>query len=303
MRRQTAAIVLTACMWAATSTAQENELAAARDLYAAARYDEALAVLNGIRPAEPANATDTKWIEQYRSLCLLALGRSEEAEAAIAAVIAADPFFHPSETDASPRVRAAFAEVRQRQLPEIARGRYAAAKVSYDRKEYANAERQFQDLLRLMDDPDVGGQLGDLRVLAAGFYDLSVAAAAPPPAPPKVEPPTAPAPAPAAPARPARPASHVFTGEEPGIVPPVVIRQDVPRVPSTITNQTRDRGLIELVIDEQGRVAAIELRIPLHPQYDPQLMSAARDWRYRPATFEGKPVKFRKIIQIAVDKR
>jgi tetratricopeptide (TPR) repeat protein len=300
MKRQIAAFVLIGCVCAAPSSAQETQLATARDLYASARYDEALAVLNGMRPSEPAIATDTKSIEQYRSLCLLALGRGEEAEAAIGAVIAADPFYHPSETEASPRVRSAFAEVRQRQLPEIARARYASAKASYDRKDYQAAERQFRELLRLMDDPEVSGRAGDLRVLAVGFYDLSVAAAAPAPAARKEEPPAPPA---APPSRPARPATFIYTAEEAGIVPPVPTRQDVPRVPSTITNQTRDRGLLELVIDEQGRVIGIDLKIPLHPQYDAQLMSAAREWRYRPATLEGRPVKFRKLIQIAVDKR
>jgi hypothetical protein len=30
---------------------------------------------------------------------------------------------------------------------------------------------------------------------------------------------------------------------------------------------------------------------------------AAKEWRYQPATFQGRPVKFRKIIQITVTKR
>ena len=97
---------------------RENPLTAARDLYASARYDEALAVLNGL-PSD-AVASDRKSIEQYRSLCLLALGRGTEAESAIAAVVTADPLFMPGEADASPRVRAAFSEVRQRLLPQIA---------------------------------------------------------------------------------------------------------------------------------------------------------------------------------------
>jgi hypothetical protein len=72
---------------------RENPLTAARDLYASARYDEALAVLNGL-PSD-AVASDRKSIEQYRSLCLLALGRGTEAESAIAAVVTADPLFMP----------------------------------------------------------------------------------------------------------------------------------------------------------------------------------------------------------------
>src|SRR6187402_2050549 len=98
---------------AATASAQlrdgrENPLSAARDLYASARYDEALAVLNGLQPTND-GGSDRKSIEQYRSLCLLALGRGTEAESAIAAVVNADPLFMPGEAEASPRVRAAFA--------------------------------------------------------------------------------------------------------------------------------------------------------------------------------------------------
>ena len=302
IRRQVVAIAIVAGLAPAGASAQESQIAAARDLYTSARYDEALALLNGIRPMEPTVGTDTKSIEQYRSLCLLALGRGEEAEAAIAAVIAADPFYHPSETEASPRVRAAFAEVRQRQLPGIARARYTEAKQAFDRKEFQVAERQFRDLLRLIDDPDVGSKIGDMRVLVSGFYDLSMAAAAPPAAPA----PAAPAPAkeepPSTPPAPARPANYVYSSDEQGIVLPVTVRQEVPRVPSMITNQTRDKGIMEVVIDEQGRVIGIDMRSPLHPQYDSLLLAAAREWRYRPATLDGKPVKFRKVIQIAVDK-
>jgi tetratricopeptide (TPR) repeat protein len=162
------------------SAQQDNSpLTAARDLYASARYDEALAVLNGIQPGE-GPLPDRKSIEQYRSLCLLALGRGTEAESAIAAVVTVDPLFQPSEADASPRVRAAFSDVRQRLLPEIASSRYASAKASFDRKEFVAAEQQFKALLALIDDPQMGGRLKDLRVLVAGFLDLSTAAGAPP---------------------------------------------------------------------------------------------------------------------------
>jgi TonB family protein len=284
---------------AGTALAQENPLAAARDLYSAARYDEALAMLNGLRPQESGNANNLRSIDQYRSLCLLALGRGSEAEAAISAVVASDPMYLPSETEASPRVRAAFSEVRQRQLPDIARNRYAIAKATFDRKEYGLAEAQFRELLRLIDDPDMGGRLGDLRTLVTGFVDLSAANTLPPPEPKKAEEP-GPAAAAAAPAPAQVDHQKVFTIEDEGVSPPIPIRQDVPRVPTQIANQSRDRGFLDVTIDEQGRVVSATLRISLHPIYDSQLLAATRDWRYQPATFNGKPVKFRKIIQITV---
>lgn len=304
MKGTCASLVLTVAL-AAPAAAQENSLETARNLYASARYDEALLVLNGLRPG-PDVTNDLKAIEQYRSLCLLALGRAEEAEAAISAVIAADPMYQPSEAEASPRVRAAFAEVRQRRLPEIARERYSSAKAAFDRKDFARSEQEFRELLQLIDDPDMAGRLADLRVLVEGFLDLSTAAAVPPPAPQSAEPaPASPTPAPPpapAPATPEAQSDRVFGAEDNGVVPPVAIKQEVPRLPSTIASQTRERGLMEIVIDEQGRVTHIELRGRMHPVFDSQLIAAAKDWRYRPATFKGRAVKYRKLVQINITK-
>jgi hypothetical protein len=288
---------------ASPALAQDGPLAVARDLYASARYDEALAMLNGVRQQESGNPTNLRYVEQYRSLCLLALGRGAEAEAAIAVVVASDPMYQPTETEASPRVRTAFSEVRQRQLPDIARTRYAAAKALYDRKEYATAEQQFRELLRLIDDPDMGGRLGDLRVLVMGFVDLAADKAAPPAPEPKPEPrreeaPVAPPPAPVLPDP-----NRVFSSEDEGVVPAQPIRQEVPRVPMQISNQTRERGILDVTIDELGRVVNASIRVGLHPIYDAQILLAAKEWRYQPATLNGRPVKFRKIIQITVTKR
>jgi hypothetical protein len=304
MKGTCASLVLTVAL-ATPAAAQENSLETARNLYASARYDEALLVLNGLRPG-PDVTNDLKAIEQYRSLCLLALGRAEEAEAAISAVIAADPMYQPSEAEASPRVRAAFAEVRQRRLPDISRERYSSAKAAFDRKDFARSEQEFRELLQLIDDPDMAGRLADLRVLVEGFLDLSTAAAAPPPAPQSAEPapaspPPAPPPAPA-PATPEAQSDRVFGAEDNGVVPPVALKQEVPRLPSTIASQTRERGLMEIVIDEQGRVTHIELRGRMHPVFDSQLIAAAKDWRYRPATFNGRAVKYRKLVQINITK-
>jgi TonB family protein len=288
-------LCITACVGVPVYAQQTSPLAAARDLYASARYDEALTVLNGLPMA--GESTDRKSVEQYRSLCLLALGRGPEAENAIAAVVTVDPLFVPAESDASPRVRAAFSEVRQRLLPQIASSRYTTAKTAFDRKDFANAEPAFRELLTLLNDPQMGNRLPDLRVLASGFLDLSVAGAAPPPEPPRPEP----APVVAAPVVPQ--VAKIWTVEAQGVIAPVAIKQDVPRVPSSIATHTRDRGLLEIVIDEQGRVVGITVRTSVHPVYDPLLMAAARQWRYEPATVDGVPVKFRKLVQIVMDRR
>ena len=267
----------------------------ARDLYASARYDEALAVLNDLRPADAANAvSDRKSIEQYRSLCLLALGRGTEAESAIAAVVTADPTYLPGEVEASPRVRAAFSDVRRKILPDIASTRYAEAKALFDRKEFASAAVQFRQVIGLLNDPDMGGKLSDLRTLVTGFLDLSVAAT-PPPEPPK--PVAAP---PVAPTVPQPDPNRIYTMGDKDVMAPAIIRQQMPHLTSSIKLQARPRGVVEIVIDELGRVTNVAVRESVHPMYDAELLSAAKDWRYQPATFMGKPVRYRKLIQINV---
>ena len=270
-----------------------ESIATARELYAAARYDEALAVLDELTISATTVPAERKAIEQYRSLCLLALGRGEEAEAAIANVVRVDPFYQPGESEASPRVRTTFADVRQRLLPDLATARYAEAKGLYDRKAFAEAEVRFRELVLLLDDPQMQGRLGDMRTLASGFVELSAAAAAPPPEPEPA--PVEPEPAPGVPAEP-----RIYTGEDDGVVPPEIIRQDVPQVPNAIMGMTRERGVIDIVIDEQGRVISMAMRARIHPVYDTALMNAARDWKYKPATLDGQPVQYRKLLQIAV---
>jgi len=127
-----ALLLLSMARSAGAAPAIQDQLAAARDLYASARYDEALGMLNGLRAEQSLQPTDRRTLEQYRSFCLLALGRGAEAEAAIGSVITADPLYQPGE-DASPRLRSTFQEVRKRVLPEIAMHRYTAAKASFDR--------------------------------------------------------------------------------------------------------------------------------------------------------------------------
>ena len=275
-----------------------GSLGAASELYVAERYEEALELLKGLRSAEAGSVSERRAVEQYRSLCLLALGRTAEAEQAIAAVITADPMYQPTEAETSPRVRAAFTEVRQRVLPGIALSHYTAAKRLYDARKYESARAAFRGVLRLLDDPDMSGRYADLRVLASGFLELSAAAAAPP-AEPAAEGP----PAPPAAVTPAATENRIYSAENPDVSPAVAIKQDLPRVPASISALVRDRGVVEVVIDELGRVTVITIRASLHPMYDTLLLSAAREWRYQPATLGGAPVKFRKTIQIVLSKR
>jgi hypothetical protein len=325
MKRRTSLMVAAWCLAlsAPLDAAAQDSLASARDLYASAAYEDALAVLNRL-PAAPRSADDTRAIAEYRAFCLLALGRSTEAERAIESLIAEQPMARPMTNDMSPRVRTAFTDVRRRILPELIQQRYTDAKAAFDRKEFSAASQGFQQVLDMMTDPDVAPStskppLSDLRMLATGFKDLAVSAIPPPPLaarpvpvakvaePAPVEPKAAAAPPPAAaptppPAAAATPAvaraPRVFVASDPTVVPPMIVRQDLPPFPGVIT--TSKQGLIEIVIDENGDVESATIRATVTPMYDVLALAATKLWRYRAASVDGHPVKFRKFVQVNV---
>jgi TonB family protein len=288
--------LLAAAFVPAAARAQDT-LTNARELYASAEYERALATLNRIRATGVASA-DVPTVEQYRALCLLALGRSTEAEDAIAAVVSAAPSYTPAGSEVSPRVRTAFSEVRKRILPNIIQQKYNEAKAAYDRKAYQVASDGFAQVLKTLGDPDVAPlatqpPLADLRTLTQGFLDLSetaLAAAAAPAAS------TAPEPAPTAAT--AAAATRIFTVTDANIVPPTIIRQALPPFPRKPL--TTIQGVVEVVIDEKGEVEAATIRNSMDPKYDTMALAASRNWRYQPATREGVPVRFRKLVQVRI---
>jgi TonB family protein len=271
----------------------QGSINAARELYTAAAYEDALALLDRLRAASH-RADDSRYIEQYRAFCLLALGRTADAERAIEAVVAAAPLYQPTDGDASPRIRMAFRDVRRRMLPEIVQQKYADAKAAFDRKESSQARNGFKQVLDLLADPDLAAAatrppLSEIRTLAAGFRDLSASAAATaaPPPPPRALAPPAP-PAVLAPAR-------VYGVEDVNVVPPVSIRQSLAALADVFALRP---GILEIVIDETGEVETATIRASVNPVYDRLVLATARSWRYKPATLAGTPVKFRKIIQL-----
>ena len=282
--------------------ADDAQLDHAKELYRSAAYDEALGVLDTIRATAPSK--ETLEASEYRVFCLVALDRKDEARNAIATLISANPFYELSETQASPRVRAVFTEVRKSLLPSLVQSAYTEAKAAFDRKDPESAAG-FERVLTLLRDPDLSSNsdLGDLAVVAAAFRDLSAArelaaaaASAAPAAPPARD---NSSPGESAPARPPEPA--VYRDGAPNLVPPAIVSQTLP--PSHLAERRLWTGAIEVLIDETGKVLSARMAMPVQPTYDRQLLQAALNWKYRPATKDGMPARYIKVINVRLDTR
>ena len=292
-------IVMAALVLTTQTSAAQDPLAAARDLYAAAAYEDALVTLDRLAASDA--PPDRFALNQYRAFCLLALGRTPEAERAIEAMVTDRPLYRPSDAEASPRLRSAFTTVRQRMLPTIAQQKYVHAKHAFDLKDFAAAEAGFGQVIDTLADPDLGlaamrPPLSDLGTLAAGFRDLSTrsVAAALEAAKAQVvkEEPLAPPPAVGP------PAGRIFTASELSVSPPEIVRQDFPSYPHD--GGTLAQGIVEIVIDETGLVESAIVTSSMNKRYDKLIVVASRNWRYKPATLDGEPIKFRKVISISV---
>jgi hypothetical protein len=292
-------IALSAVLWLAPSATSANQelLASAKSLYESASYEAALSELSAIESNEYIDTIDT-----YRALCLLGLGRTSDAERALEVMVTRKPLLTLSETEYSPRIVTLFRDVRLRALPSAAQHLYTVARTDYENKNYEAAAagfKQIQQVIEAVDPRDRTAMLIDLKELAGGFLTLAETkiaaaqvAAAPVPAPAVAPKPVAPTP----------PAPVLYTLLDTEVTPPVVIEQQVPvwRFSSYLPDRAF-RGRLEIVIDETGVVEAARIEEPIWPAYDAVLLQAARKWRYQPALKDGKPVKFRRLLDLNID--
>jgi TonB family protein len=282
-----------------------DPLTVAKELYASAAYEEALTTLTEARKAEP-SSKEAIQLDQYRVFCLYALGRRGDAESVAQGIVRADPFFQPSEEEASPAINALFAAVKRQTLPTVIKDRYRSAKAALDKKDAAAAEPLLEDVQHLIAQWSAMGQpdeaISDIGVLAEGFLTLARSKT---PDPTDARAAAAPAARTdnatidsSAPAMKANDANTVFGPESTGVTPPVAIVQSLPPVPLQFVRNGERRGIYEVTIEPTGRVATVVVRQSMNPAYDRLAIDAAKKWQFKPAMKDGQPVKFMKAVAV-----
>lgn len=273
----------------------QARMATAKGLYADADYDGALAELAAVASSGDASAV-TYEVHHYRALCLVALGRTEEAERAMAATVEANPAFVPAASDVSPRVAGLFNEVRDRLLPQLARKRLAEARGVARDGEPGRALAAIDAAMALLNDDALASRadLDDLRLAAGTMRELAVAqVASAAKAPAAAAPATAPAPAPL-------PESAITS--VPTLSAAVAIRQNMPRWNPQDEQARRARtGAVRVLIDATGAVTGATMERPVHPAFDRLLIEATRTWRYRPALRDGRPIPSESVVLINLE--
>jgi tetratricopeptide (TPR) repeat protein len=296
----------------------QDQLDAAKDLYASAAYEEALLALSRVNESAAGAPARIREADEYRAFCLYAMGRTAEAESVAESLIERDPLVGLSAADTSPRVEAMFTAVRRRVLPKLIRDQYGTVRADIDKKQYGAAEPRLAELQRLLTAAEgIGASdegLADLKLLVEGFLALAranVERAAASPAMPSAGsatgvPPNATmseseAPAPVATNRAGTPRLYSF--EDADVTPPVATFQRAPPVPTQLRALLKLRAtpaILLLTIDHTGVVQKAEVRGSIDTSYDDLLVREARAWRYVPAMKQGNPVWYVKPVVIEI---
>jgi len=267
---------------ASSRVSAQDVMQSVKDLYASAAYEDALSAVGKIEAGGGASSLEA---EQYRIFCLVALGRTDEAEQAVESTLTAHPEYRPDAAQASPRIQSLFSQVRRRIGPALVKRLYQQGRAAMERKDRDEAVAQFESMLRIANDPDVRGDatVSDLKELGSGFLELSKAL----PAKPKAD-------------EPAAPAATVSAAPS-VVVPPSVIQQRLPVwIPDPVSRSTEFRGSVRVQISAEGKVVSAQIVRSVHPAYDQALLRAARTWLYVPAKKDGVGIPSEKTVEVAV---
>jgi len=283
------------CLTATVSA--QGPLTKAKALYDAAAYEEALTVLASVYEPEA---------QQYKALCMLALGRALDASGAVELLVKSSPTFEPSAEDVPPRFVTLVTEAKKRLLPSIARKAFTEGREQFKSGDREQALKNFDLVLTLASTAGFKDTTDaeDLRTLASGFIELARASEAPKtPAP---TPTPAPEPEPARIAETSKgtdkPKPFEAAADAPAspteVSQPVAIRQLIPPIPSGISGLGSPTASVRVQIGVDGKVVGASMQQSSHPLYDRLVLQAAREWLYSPATLNGRPVPSEKVVTI-----
>ena len=89
----------------------------------------------------------------------------------------------------------------------------------------------------------------------------------------------------------------VYTATDTSVEAPVLVYPQLPSKPTRDLSATKP-GELDLLVLEDGTVAEARLIPQSDRLQDRMLISAAKAWRFRPATKDGRPVRYRTRIPI-----
>jgi TonB family protein len=97
---------------------------------------------------------------------------------------------------------------------------------------------------------------------------------------------------------------HIYTPDDPDVIRPISVSRIMPTWTPANDFEAKQtfRGVLELLIDERGRVVSGTMTKSVRPAYDADLLRAVRTWTFKPAMRKGVAVKYVYRMEVTVGK-
>ena len=208
---------------------------------------------------------------------LLASGRAEDAQRVFDSIVLANPLYQLDAARSTPEAVAALEASRRDILPALARRDYMNARAALDAGDYDRALTEGSRIATMLADYDRDAAFTALRSAVQQLVARASVVKA-------------------------REDERIYTEADESVTPPAPLSRQLPAtLPFGITNLTV--GTLEMLISREGEVETVKLHTPLNRYHERMIVSAAKAWRYRPASKDGRPVRFRLITTINLPER
>ena len=97
-----------------------------------------------------------------------------------------------------------------------------------------------------------------------------------------------------------RTSGTIYSRNDQSVTPPKQVYPALPAKPSPGI-RAEDLTVLDLVVSADGLVERVHIRTPPRDVHEFMLVSAAKAWRFEPATLDGRPVRFRHSVAITTD--
>ena len=89
----------------------------------------------------------------------------------------------------------------------------------------------------------------------------------------------------------------VYNEVDTDVIPPQPLTRQMPQT-GPIGVPPNRVGTLEMIIGRDGIVENVRLHTPLNRHHERMIVSPAKAWRYRPATRNGRPVRYRILVKV-----
>ena len=186
-------------------------------------------------------------------------------------VVLTNPLYEPRPTELTPEALAAFRASQRRLLPSIAARLLERARTALADGDVESAITLANQVQAILARAETGLQL-NLRDQVEDLLDRASKATA-------------------------SGEDILYSDSSVGVVPPRQISRGLPAT-SPFGIPANRIGTLEMIIARDGSVELVKLHTPLNRHHERMIVSPAKAWLFRPATKNGKPVRYRISVKV-----